>query len=75
MPENKFRQHPELVKGVRIQYAIEGYTAAATIHKRAGNFLMVKNVLKEKRRIRLSEVRGYWRPRVKASPKNMIPIN
>jgi len=74
MPENKFRLHPELVKGIRIQYTIESYTAAATIHKRSGNFLTVRNVLKEKRRIRLSDVKGYWKPRVKASPKNLIQI-
>lgn len=75
MSENTFRKNPELVKGIRIQYADrDSKTRAAVITVRTGNFITVKDALKQKHRIKLSEVRGYWKPRVKASPKNMIPI-
>jgi len=75
MSEDKFRSHPELVKGIRIQYSDrDSKTRTAVIHSRTGNFITVHDALKQRHRIRLSEVRGYWIPRVKSSPANMITV-
>lgn len=75
MADKKFRQHPELVKGIRIQYSDpDGKTRASVISVRTGNIITVKDALKEKHRIKLSAVHGYWEPRKKASPANMIRV-
>lgn len=69
----KFRRHPELQKGIRIQYIDEnGATRTERIHSRHGNTITVVDVLKRKKRIKIEHIEGYWKPRVKASPDNLI---
>ncbi len=71
----KHRASPELVKGIRVQYKDRDMkTRVETIYLRSGNTITVINVLKEKTRIELDSVTGYWQPRVRASPKNIISL-
>jgi hypothetical protein len=75
MAEKRFRQHPELIKGIRIQYSDQdNKTRAAVIFARTGNMITVKDALLQRHRVKLSDVRGYWEPKKRASPKNMIPV-
>lgn len=70
--ETKYRKHPELKSGIRIQYRDKNEaTRAGRIRKRDGNFLSVKF---SKERISIADVTGYWNPRVKASPENLIKL-
>lgn len=71
----KHRILPELIKGIRIQFEDRDMkTRVETIYSRSGNTITVINVLKEKTRIELDRVTGYWQSRVKASPKNIISL-
>ena len=66
---------PEIVVGIRIEYTdLNEATRTGKVSKRDGNFLTVELCLKERKRIRLNQVKGYWKPRVKDSPKNLIHI-
>lgn len=74
-PIPTFRSHPELVPGVRIQYCqLDSATRSGRIHDRKGNFVTVIDAVQHRRRIRLSEIQGYWKPKVRANPKNLILI-
>ena len=69
------RKPPELQNGIRVQYQeLGGAMRAGYITKRDGNFLTIKNALNERKRIKISQVKGYWKPRVKASPSNLVRI-
>ncbi len=66
---------PELQKGIRILYRDgDGAARAERIHTRKGNTLTVINALKQKTRITIDQVKGYWKPKVRANPKNLIPL-
>lgn len=72
----KYRAFPELIKGIRVQYKDKDIkTRVETISSRSGTTITVINALKEKKRIELDRVIGYWHPVVKASPNNIIRIN
>lgn len=72
----KYRAFPELIKGIRVQYKDKDIkTRVETIYSRSGTTITVINALKEKSRIELDRVIGYWHPMVKASPNNIIRIN
>lgn len=72
--EQKYRKHPELHKGIRIQYVDDSAVRSERIHSRHGNSITVINALKQKKRIKIEQVKGYWQPKVKARPENMIPL-
>ncbi len=73
--EQTFRKFPELHKGIRIQFIDrDEKTRVETIHSRKGNTITVINYLMEKTRVKLDQVKGYWKPKVKAKPENMISI-
>ncbi len=75
MTEQTFRKFPELVKGIRIQYIDkDDKTRVERIHSRTGNKITVINSLKEKTRVKLDQVKGYWKPRVKAKYDNMMSL-
>lgn len=75
MSEQKFRKFPELVKGIRIRYIDkDDKTRVERIHSRTGNTITVINGLKEKTRIKLDRVKGYWKPKVKAKYDNMMSL-
>lgn len=74
MVEQKYRKYPELQKGIRIQYVDEGAVRSERIHSRHGNSITVINASKQKKRIRTEQVKGYWQPKVKARPENLIPL-
>lgn len=64
---------PDLVKGIRVRYRDKDEKSRVeTIYLRSENTITVINILKEKTKIELDRVTGYWRPRVKASSANMI---
>lgn len=70
--ETKYRKHPELKSGIRIQYRDKNEaTRAGRINTRKGNFLKVKF---SRERISIADVTGYWQPRVKASPENIVKL-
>ena len=71
MKEQKFRNFPELQKGIRIQYSDQGAIRTERIHSRHGNTITVTNALKQRKRINVAQVKGYWEPKVKAKPENM----
>ncbi len=73
MSQQKYRQRPELRTGIRVQYVDEGGAVRAErIHSRHGSTITVINTLKRKKRIAVEKVRGYWQPKVKASPANLV---
>ncbi len=75
MPERKHHRFPELRTGIRVQYVDrDGALRAERIHSRNGNTVTVINALKGKKRIPIERIRGYWQPRVKATPDNLIRI-
>ena len=71
----KYRALPELIKGIRVQFKDKDIkTRVETIYSRSGTTITVINALKEKTRIELDRVIGYWHPMVKASPENKIRL-
>lgn len=73
--EKKFHKLPELQKGIRIQYKDkDDKTRVERIHSRTGNTITAINSLKEKTRVKLDQVKGYWKPRVKAKYDNMFSL-
>jgi len=73
--EKKFHKLPELLKGIRIQFIDkDDKTRVERIHSRTGNTITVTNASKEKTRLKLDHVKGYWKPRVMAKYDNMIPL-
>lgn len=73
--EQKFRKFPELRKGIRVQYIDkDDKTRVERIHARTGNTITVINSLKEKTRVKLEKIKGYWKPKVKTNPGNLIPL-
>ena len=75
MTEQKFRKFPELQKGIQIKYIDkDDKTRVERIHSRTGNTITVINGLKEKTRVKLGQVKGYWKPRVKAKYDNMMSL-
>lgn len=73
--EQTFRKFPELHKGIRIQFIDKDEkTRVERIHSRKGNKITVINNLKEKTRVKLDQVKGYWKPKVKAKPENMMSL-
>lgn len=69
------RMLEEIERNIRVEYISSGIVGSfrcGTVVKRVGNTITVKDALNRRRRVHIERVRGYWRPRVKASPKNMI---
>lgn len=73
--ETKYRKHPELKPGIRIQYRDKnGASRSGRIKSRKGNFLKVAAGISVAfpKKVSIDAVTGYWNPRVKASPENRV---
>lgn len=71
----KHRLLPELIKGIRILYIDKDMkTRVEIIYSRTGNIITATNALKEKTRIEVGSVIGYWPPKVRTLPKNLIRL-
>ena len=65
----------ELKAGIRVQYYDSNEAQRdGRIAARQGNILTVVAALKSKKRVGIEKVIGYWKERVKASPKNLIRL-
>jgi hypothetical protein len=68
-------KHPELIKGVHIQYiSQDGATRSEVIDRRDYNTLFVKDTLGKRSRITIDKVIGYWPNRVAPTPKNLVRL-
>lgn len=81
MSGQKHRKFPEIQKGIRIQFMDKNEaTRSGKILARKGNTLTViigyryVKILNKKYRISISNVIGYWNPKVKAIQKNLIRL-
>ncbi len=69
------RKFPGLRPGIRVQYVDrDGASRSERMCSRNGNTITVRNALNVKKRIFIEKVRGYWKPRVKASLENLIKL-
>lgn len=64
--------HPELQEGLRVQFKDRNEaTRHGRIVARQGNKITIETVLKIRERAHIERIIGFWKPKVKASPKNM----
>lgn len=67
--------YPELIGGIRIQYKDKNEaTRQGRIIARRGNLVTILGALKTRARVSTENITGYWKARVKASPKNFIKL-
>lgn len=68
-------QYPELEDGIRVQYKDRNEaTRQGYIYTRHGNLITIISALKNKERVDVRNIIGYWQKRVKASPSNMVKL-
>jgi hypothetical protein len=66
---------PEIQKGIRIQYLDrEGKLRAGRVHIRGKTIVITVDALKQHHDVKIERVKGYWKPKVRASPQNMIRL-
>lgn len=66
---------PEIQKGIRIQYLDrEGKRRDERIHILGKTIVITVDALGEHHTVKQERIKGYWKPRVKASKKNMIKL-
>lgn len=69
------RLYPELEVGLFIQYIDKNEKSKSEkIIAREGNTITVINGLKQRTRISIERVKGYWKPDMKPSPQNLIRL-
>lgn len=75
MRKKKVELPPDIQKGIRVQYLDrEGKQRAERIHIMGKTIVITIDGLRQHHTVKLERIKGYWKPRVKARPENMIKL-
>lgn len=76
VPGKKLLYPDELKQGIRVQYQDRnGATRQGRIIARQGNKITIEAALKVRMRVPAENISGYWVPKVRASPKNLMKLS